>query len=212
MTKTPIPCYYPGEFIVPNKYDLQIAYWLARKSNEVQTLTIVIGKDDNKSIPGTLKEEIWNAMLNATGGEMISVHRSDKYSPLTYIYKKHERDTMSPFALGLDRATAEDKNFQETFDTYPNYEIILLPRPPKDTLAQEMYTAIKQDDFKTFSAGLPPELTKESKKELFDKIKAAMPQNSPINDDEPPVQDATTNEWWDRNLKSLYSKFGLERV
>ena len=212
MDKKPIRCYYPGDFVLPNKYDLQKAQWLARKMHEVSEVIIVIGKDVKGEIPSKLKRDIWKEMLRYSSGEPIDVDMSDKYSPLTAIYKQHEGDVNSPFAIALDRDIAEDETVQTTFEAFPNYEIILLPTSPKSNLSKEMVSAVESDDFNTFSAGLPPEMTKDIKRKLFGLIKANMPQLKPSNDDEPPVQDATTNEWWDRNLKPLYNKFGLSKI
>jgi hypothetical protein len=135
---------------------------------------------------------VWEMYLNNNVGAPINLVKAKNLSPLSYIYKEQDNDTTEPFAIALDEATADDEVFKSHFDTFPNYEVIIVPNYSKEDLADI-------PDFKKFSSQLPSELTKEQKQEIFNLVK------------EPePVDEIFTKEYWKNSIGNLLEKAGVK--
>lgn len=171
MASKPIPYYFPGEFSPANRYDLNIAQWLSRKVYEVSEVIIVIGKGSEEDLPIDLRADIWQEYLKNNKYGSISVHKDDRNSPLTSIYKMHERLPEDAFGIALPEKVAKNKDFQDHFAVFTDYEVIITPPYDKDT-SGKMLSDAASDDFKGFSQGLPPSMPLEAKQGLFKDIKA----------------------------------------
>lgn len=188
-------CYLPGSWNPPSEKDLQLAYWLANKTEQVKDVVVVIAKEDDSLIPAEVKREIWDVYLHDTGGGGV-VHTvlTDDKSPRHYVYKTQERMPEEHFIIAVGKDKAKDPKFLRKFDVFPNYEIILLPKY-EDDYPEKMIETVKNNDFKGFLDYIPPQLHKESKKKVFELLRANVgnPKEEEIIDKE--------------NLKELYTKF-----
>ena len=189
-------CYLPGTWNPPTEKDLQLAYWLAKKTEEVNDVVIVIPSEDDAIIPAEIKQKIWDIYLNDTGGRgTVKTIVTDDKSARHYVYKTQERMPEEAFLIAVDKDKAKDPKFLRKFDTFPNYEIIILPKY-EDEYRDKMVQSVENNDFKGFLDYIPPQLHKESKKKIFELLREHIRQKEePIIDKE--------------HLKELYTKFNV---
>lgn len=165
-----LPYYYPGKFSPPNKYDLSIVKWLLRKTYDVASVTIVVGKLPSDTISVDQKVDLWDTFLNNNLDGQVRVIKDDQNSPLAAIYKMQERSPQDAFGIAITHDIAKNNDFKATFGYFPNYEVILTPDYDKEA-PDTLKLAIEQNDFKTFSNYMPDNMSVEEKHKVFKSLK-----------------------------------------
>lgn len=191
--------YFPGEFSPANKYDKKIAEWLSNKTHDVSEVVVVIGKSKDGEMTGEQKYDLWNQYLLNNKQANISIYKDDKNSPLTAIYKLQERLPEDAFGIALPEKIAKNKDFQEVFAMFPNYEVIITP-PYEDGVSESMMEALAEDDLRKFIKGLPPELSMDAKKEIFDSLKPEKVEEEGV----------LSERYWRDMLSGMYNRYGLK--
>jgi len=193
LTKT---CYLPGYFCPPTEKDLQLAYWLARKTSEVREVVIVIGQEESSQIPAKVNQDIFDIYLRETGGDIVKTVVSTEDSPRHYIYKLVEDSIEEPFILAIPEKVAKSIEFTKKFRRFKNHEIIIIPEYDY-SIRQDMIDAVRENNMKDFMSFITPELNKFSVKKIFDMLKES------IGGEDNSVIDT-------KNLQELYKKFGVK--
>lgn len=165
-----LPYYYPGKFSPPNKYDLSIVKWLLRKTYDVASVTIVVGKLPSDTISVDQKVDLWDTFLNNNLDGQVRVIKDNQNSPLAAIYKMQERSPQDAFGIAITHDIAKNNDFKATFGYFPNYEVILTPDYDKEA-PDTLKLAIEQNDFKTFSNYMPDNMSVEEKHKVFKSLK-----------------------------------------
>jgi len=189
-------CFLPGYFTPPCEKDLQLAYWLGRKSSEISEVIVVIGQEDDSPVPLDVKKDIFDTYLKETNGNsIVKTVTSPDDAPRHYIYKLQEDHINDPFIVAVTEKVAKSNEFQKKFRKFPEYDIIIIPEYDY-SLREDMLQAVRDDDMKEFMDHLPPEIHKQSVKKIFDMLKESLGE---------PVNDVIK----DKDLKELYEKFGI---
>ena len=165
-----LPYYYPGKFSPPNKYDLSIVKWLLRKTYDVASVIIVVGKLPSDTISVDQKVDLWDTFLNNNLDGQVRVIKDNQNSPLAAIYKMQESSPQDAFGIAITHDIAKNNDFKATFGYFPNYEVILTPDYDKEA-PDTLKLAIEQNDFKTFSNYMPDNMSVEEKHKVFKSLK-----------------------------------------
>jgi hypothetical protein len=197
MNYTAVKCFFPGDFSPPTKYDLMLVQWLGKKAYEVSEVVIVIGKAKEGEVTPDQKKDIWLDYLSSNQQSNIVVHKDDKSSPLSAIYKMQERSPEDAFSIAVPESVAKNETFQQHFEVFPNYQIIITPVFNKDA-SMEMNNAIASNDFEAFAKNLPGSIPLSKKQEIFKSLK---PQD--------PVSEILDQQYWNKSLKELYNQYGI---
>ena len=200
MSNQPTKCYFPGSFAPPTKFDLKIAQWLSRKIYDVSEVIVVIGKSEPGEITPDQKADIWGDYLPRQQFGSITIHKDLKNSPLTSIYKMHERLPEDAFSIALPEHVAKNETFQSHFEIFPNYEIIITPKYDSNA-STSMTAAAEAGDLREFSKYVPTELSIEKKKEIMDYLK-------PVDKD--PQNEVLGERYLNGMLGNLYTQYGLK--
>lgn len=197
MNYSAVKCFFPGDFAPPTKYDLMLVQWLSKKAYEVSEVVIVIGKAKEGEISPDQKKDLWLDYLSNSQQSNIVVHKDDKSSPLSAIYKMQERSPEDAFSIAVPESVAKNPTFQQHFEVFPNYQIVVTPVYNKDA-SDEMNAALANNDFEAFSQNLPGTLPLSKKQEIFKNLK---PQE--------PVSEILDKQYWSNSLKELYNQYGI---
>lgn len=188
-------CYFPTDSAIPTKFDLKIAQWLSRKIHDVSEVIVVIGKSEKGQLTPSQKSDVWRTYLNDNRFAPIYLHVDEEHSPLTAVYKMHERLPKDAFTLALPENVAKNETFQSHFEVFPNYDIIIVPKYDKQASVQ-MLAALEAGDFREFSKYLPGELPLSDKQAIFDSLKTKEP--------------ALNEVYWNGMINDLYTQYGLK--
>lgn len=192
-----IPYYFPGKFSPPNKYDLSIVNWLIRKTYDVSSVTIVVGKTKDDFISIDQKVDLWKDFLRLNLDGNISVIKDEVNSPLAAIYKIQERSREDAFGIATTPDIAKNEDFKSTFSYFPNYEVILVPSYESEN-PDNLRASLEQDDFKTFSRYMPDAMSVEEKQKIFSSLKPApIPEENPV----------LSEDYWRTVAKSIVNNF-----
>lgn len=193
---TALPCYYPGNFNPPTKYDLKITQWLCRKIHDVSEVIVVIGKSKPGEMAIEDKAAIWEEYLNDNLHAPISIKIDRDNSPLSAIHKMYESLPKDAFTIAVPEEVAKNQQFQSHFEVFPRYEIIITPNYDK-TSSQQMIDAAAAGDLQKFSEFVPGELSLDIKKKIMSIVK--------------PEEQQSTDEvlGWDKTMNELYARYGL---
>ena len=195
MSNVPIRCYFPTNPSLPTKFDLKIVHWLSRKAYDVSDVVIVVGKGGSDQPSVDQRYALWSEYLKDGQFAYISVYKDEENSPLTAIYKMHERSPENEFSIAVPESIAKNETFQSHFELFPNYEIIITPNYDRG-YSEKMAAAAANGDFREFNKYLPSELSLDRKQAILDMIKP----------EEPVLNEA----YWTNMLNTLYTNYGLK--
>ena len=126
----------------------------------------------------------------------VNIYTDEKYSPLMAIYKMHEGSSSDPFSIAVPSEVADDESFQNYFEAFPDYKIIITPNYDKE-VPGKMVKAVEEGKFGEFCKYIPATLRPDVKKEIFEMLKP---------EDKNPVM---TKEYWGGMMQEMYSKYDL---
>lgn len=200
MNSEPVKCYFPGDFNPATKLDFKVAQWLSRKIFDVNEVVIVLGKSDKGQLSLEDRYYFWEMYLKTHQEGKIVIYKDPLNSPLTAIYKMHERLPGGDFSIALPERVAKNEDFQSHFEIFPNYQVIITPNYDKK-MSEYMLQAVEQGDQREFYKFLPATLTIEEKGQLFNRLKTDKEQ-------EPAV---VTEKYWKDMVGSILSNAGLKQ-
>lgn len=200
MNSEPLKCYFPTESNPPTKYDLRVAQWLSRKVLDVSEVVVVVGKSSDGSITPQQKYDAWQCYIKEVHGSPISVYKDEERSPVMAIYNLQEPNHKDAFTIALPEIAAKNEQFQRAFEMFINYQVIITP-PYDRKVHKQMLEALNAGSYKDVCTYLPPELSKEEKRQVYEILKPnKVEEGTPV----------ATKEFWHKTMNEVYSRYNLD--
>ena len=173
------PCYYPGDFNPPTKYHLNTMEWLLGRP-EIGHVYIVIGNNDQNQLTQEKKVKLWEMLIRHSFSPNVSILKSKDDHALNEIKNSLGKKRDTPFFIAMDEKMARNKDMQEHFSDFSNFQIEIIPSQFNKS-SQQMIQAVLDKDDKTIRSLVPQEFSDQS---AADYVNIMKQQNDPEAPDE----------------------------
>ena len=173
------PCYYPGDFNPPTKYHLNTMEWLLGRP-EIGHVYIVIGNNDQNQLTQEKKVKLWEMLIRHSFSPNVSILKSKDDHALNEIKNSLGKKRDTPFFIAMDEKMARNKDMQEHFSDFSNFQIEIIPSQFNKS-SQQMVQAVLDKDDKTIRSLVPQEFSDQS---AADYVNIMKQQNDPEAPDE----------------------------
>lgn len=159
MTQVSGICFYIGDFNPPTRYHLETAKWLASRPN-ITEVCIVVGKSEPGGLSQDQKTQLWEIYFKAEPAFGLRCHKSEKSNSLVEVHNIIAKDPQMPCYIALDEKSAKNKKLQSYFESFPNYQIELIPSQYKN-YSKKMLDCYSERAKHKFKSLLPPTCNEE---------------------------------------------------
>jgi len=173
------PCYYPGDFNPPTKYHLNTMEWLLGRP-EIGHVYIVIGNNDQNQLTQEKKVKLWEMLIRHSFSPNVSILKSKEDHALNEIKNALGKKRETPFFIAMDEKMARNRDMQEHFSDFSNFQIEIIPSQFNKS-SQQMIQAVLDKDDKTIRSLIPHEFSDQS---AADYVNIMKKQNDPEAPDE----------------------------
>ena len=183
------PCYYPGDFNPPTKYHLNTMEWLLGRP-EIGHVYVVIGNDDPNQLVQEKKVKLWEMLIRHSFSPNVSILKSKDDHALNEIKNSLGKKKETPFFVAMDEKMARNKDIQENYAEFPNFQIEIIPSQFNKSSKQMIQAVLDRDD-KTIKSLVPQEFNDQAVSDYVNIMKQSNDPEAP--DEKSPTIDYKTH-------------------